>query len=362
MTPVEELALGYIHAISGDYERIEPQVYDIVLPEDIHQKLGLPRTDQLCRVTFDSEALCDHPTEQLLAFGHPTLDAIFHMAHEHGSTGKMYLSGFNLHPHQLNQKLTQQLHLQKDLTLEFGRSRIKHFTSWFFWFQSTFCSDEKLQDMYEVGIDQYYGRQTRRFGEMYESAQVTSEPLVPCPDAGGISLKDAYLHARREAVTKLRSSIRSHKERLTAYLSSETQQIVRYFDEMKTEVDEREKKTPSTESPKFQEQKRSLELEKQMRLAELQKKMSLKVDLKLLLLLYVVMPKIITPVRLSSKGKGCVETMIVWNPMSNTVEPIACPACCNPTLDIHRTNSGAIGCPQCNKSEAGRSRGIMGAY
>src|ERR1700677_3771804 len=101
MNPLEELTIGYIRSTNGDYEQVEPQVYDIVLPDPIVQQLQLPISNGLCRVTFDTEALADHPHAQLLAFGHPTLDQIFSLAHQQGSVGRIYLTGFNLQPHQL---------------------------------------------------------------------------------------------------------------------------------------------------------------------------------------------------------------------------------------------------------------------
>lgn len=69
--------------------------------------------------------------------------------------------------------------------------RILHFNPWFYWFQATFLCDEKVQYVFEAGVDQYYGRLTRRFQEILETAQITSSPVVPYPDAGGIGLPEA---------------------------------------------------------------------------------------------------------------------------------------------------------------------------
>lgn len=351
MNPLEELTIEYIHSTAGDYERVEPQVYDIVLSDPIVNQLQLPISNGLCRVTFDTEALADHPQAQLLAFGHPTLDQIFAMAHQQGSVGKIFLSGFNLQPHQLLSKLKQQLRIHKDLNIEFGTPRILHFTLWFYWFQATFVCDEKIQHLFEVGIDQYYGRLTRRFQELLEAAHITSVSTVPFPDVGGIPLTDAYTLARAETIIKLRPIMRNYKEKLTNHLTQESNQITRYFDGMIAEVEERQKKTLSMgkDNETFQQQKRSLELERQARLVELRKKMTLKVDLKLLNLLSVVMPKIATPLKLTSKRNLTVDLTVIWNPLNETVEPISCPKCRNPTLELVQNSHGAIHCAQCKE-------------
>lgn len=358
MNPVEELTIKYLLSVAGDYEQVEPQVYDIVLPDSIAQQLQLPKSSGLYRVTFDTEALSDHPQAQLLAFGHPALDQIFAMAHQQGSVGKIFLSGFNLQPHQLLLKLKQQLRVPKDLNVEFGIPRILHFTLLFYWFQATFVCDEKTQHLFEIGIDQHYGRLTRRFQELLESARITSVPAVPYPDAGGIAPTEAYSLARSETLIKLRSMLRNYKTTLATHLTQESGQITRYFEGMIAEVEEQKKKASNLgkDSAAIQQKIRSLELEKQARLLELQKKMTLKVDLKLLNLLSVVIPKIATPLKLTSRHNLPVDLVVVWNPLAEIVEPIPCPQCHNPTLELISGNRGMIHCTQCKEEEVQTGR------
>lgn len=349
MNPVEELTMKYICSVAGDYEQVEPQVYDIVLTDSITKQLQMPISNELCRVTFDTEALSDHPHAQLLTFGHPTLDQIFAMAHQQGTVGKVFLSGFNLQPHQLLLKLRQQLCIHKELNIEFGTPRILHFTLWFYWFQATFICDEKIQHLFEVGVDQYYGRLTRRFQEILESAQITSIPMVPYPDAIGIAPVEAYSLARSETIIRLKTMMRNYKAKLEAHFNNESDQITKYFDNMIAETVGQKKKTLSLDKDDeaTQQKKRSLQLEKQARLIELQKKMTLKVDVKLMNLLSVVIPKIATPLKLTSKRNLSTDLIVVWNPLTETVEPISCPQCQNPTLELMQSSRGIIHCPLC---------------
>ncbi|MGA8164609.1 MAG: hypothetical protein WB791_06240 [Waddliaceae bacterium] len=349
MNPVEELTIKYIRSVGGDYEQIEPQVYDVVLSNATAQQLQLPTTNGLHRLTFDTEALSDYPDAQLLAFGHPTLDQMLAMAHQQGSVGKIFLSGFNLQPHQLLLKLKKQLRIHKDLDVEFGSSRILHFTLWFYWFQATFVCDEKIQHLFEVGIDQYHGRITRHFHELLESTQITSFPMIPYPDVGGITQIEAYSLARSEAITKLRSIMRAYKATLTTHFTQESNQITKYFDGMMGEIEEQKKKNVNLgkDTETLQQKKRSLELEKKARLIELQKKMTVRVDVKLLNLLSVVMPKIATPLKLTSKHHLSADLTVVWHPLTEAVEPISCPQCHNPTLELIQGSRGAIHCTQC---------------
>lgn len=352
MNPIEALTLAYIHSVQGDYEQIEPQVYDLMLPEPMRRQLQLPAVEEICRVTFDAEALADYSEAQLLAFGHPTLDQIFAMAHQQGCVGQIYLTGFNLQPHQLSQKIKQQLSIPKEWTIEFGESRPFHFTSWFYWFQATFVSDEKVQYLFEVGIDQYYGRVTRHLQDLLQQAQIVEEAPVPYPDVpGGIALPDGYLLAKGEASEKLRLIMRGYTEKLTIHLLQETDRIRKYFEGMQEELGERRKKVEkeSKEAIGIEQQQQSLELEKEMRILDLQKKMTLKVHFKLEQLLFVKLPKILTPARLLPKRGNPSEIAIVWNPHTQAVEPISCPSCHRPTLQLFEGPKSAIQCLQCRK-------------
>ena len=180
---------------------------------------------------------------------------------------------------------------------------------------------------------------------------MTSAPIVPYPDVGGVSPIDGYSLARSETLIKLRSMIRTYKEKLTEHLFQESNQIIKYFDNMVVESEERQKKASalSKDNNAFQQQKRSLELEKQARLIELKKKMTLKVDLKLLNLLSVVMPKFVIPLKLTSKRNFSIDLPVVWNPLSGIIEPILCPQCHKPTLELIADKQGLVHCPQCNK-------------
>lgn len=157
--------------------------------------------------------------------------------------------------------------------------------------------------------------------------------------------------ARSEALIRLKAIIRNYKAKLEEHFSKESNQITQYFNTMIAEADEQKKRGFNLDDniEAVQQKRRSLELEKQARLNELQKKLTLKVDLKLLNALSVAVPKIATPLRLISKRAAESKLMVIWNPLTESVEPMACPQCRNPTLELSQNSRGAIQCALCPK-------------
>ena len=70
VSPLESFLRDYLDKTGGIWEEIEPQVYDMVLPEGTALP-GRPNEGGVVRLTFDPEALPEHPAAQLASFGTP---------------------------------------------------------------------------------------------------------------------------------------------------------------------------------------------------------------------------------------------------------------------------------------------------
>src|SRR5712691_1883298 len=95
---LEGFVRDYVETIGGAWDEVEPQVYDLLLPaeESEEPKLAEP---VVARVTFDPEALPEHPGSQLASFGTPFVTGLLTDAIGRGRTAELYLVGLNLTPH-----------------------------------------------------------------------------------------------------------------------------------------------------------------------------------------------------------------------------------------------------------------------
>ncbi len=347
--PLEKFLLQYIDAVGGVWQAVEPQVYDVMLPASAADQLDLARPDEMIRIAFDPEAVTDHPQAHLMAFGNPILDRVFEHAHALGQSARVYLTGYNLSPHDLPAVLRRSLQMPAGVELKPAAPRAYHFTLALFWFQATFISDEKEHGIFPVGIDLYHGRLARHLEETLHSAVVSETRPFPYPDAPRCALTQAYRLAREEATRSVAVAASARLAELQHYLQHEIQRITRYFADLRAELSQRQARAAARgeDAARFASQQQALDREEQAQVTELRRKLALRVQMKLLNVLWVIQPKLRIGVQLLPQQGMAGEAEVVWDPALQKVEATLCPMCGHPTLALSLTRSGQAVCPAC---------------
>src|ERR1700726_4652430 len=96
VSPLEAFLREYLDKTGGVWDEVEPQVYDVLLPAGTEVPAGRAGDAGGVRLTFDPEALPEHPSAQLASFGTPLVDRLLHDAIQRGRAGQFYLIGLNL--------------------------------------------------------------------------------------------------------------------------------------------------------------------------------------------------------------------------------------------------------------------------
>ena len=129
-SPLETFLRDYAEVVGGLWEEVEPQVYDLILPD--HDET------EMVRVAFDPEAIPEHPGAQLASFGTPLVDRLLGDAVARGRAAELYLVGPSPTPQGLAGPIRRALSLAEGLALQIGRPRPMHFPQAVFWFEATF--------------------------------------------------------------------------------------------------------------------------------------------------------------------------------------------------------------------------------
>jgi hypothetical protein len=339
-SPLEAFLRTYADVSGGLWDEVEPQVYDLMLPPPA----GSQADAEVVRVTFDPEALAEHPSAQLASFGTPLVDHLLADAVARGRHARLFLVGLNVAPQGLAGRVSRALTLPEGSSLKVERVRTMHFPQAVFWFEATFVSDQKEQDLLPVAIDLHYGRQVRHLDQLLERTHLAEEPWEPLPEVRHSGLAKSYPMARERVVRTLAALANTRARELTERLGRQVERMRRYYHDLRAEVAEQadRAKTRGDDLAKFTSRREALDREEQLRVAELRQKNTLKVQLRLNNLLEVRQPKLLV-----KSTVGSIPLELVWDPLTEGLEAVPCPTCGQPTFVLSLNRQGGLGCPSC---------------
>ena len=256
----------------------------------------------------------------------------------------------------LEDRLRRAVTLPPGYTLKVERARPLHFPQAVFWFEATFVSDQKEQDLLPVAIDVHHGRQVRHLEELLDRAHLAERPWTPLAEAPHPGLASAYPIARDRVVRTLSALANTYHRELHERLDRQLERIGRYYADLRAEVEEqaRSARNRGEDPARFAARIEALEREEQLRTAELRQKSQLKVHLRLLNLLVIHQPKLLVGTIASEFLAGNptptpAKLEWVWDPLVENVEAASCPECRHPTFEfasLARAGSSVLRAPR----------------
>lgn len=348
-TPLEQFVRDYVEVAGGVWEEVEPQVYDVLLPADGQET-------QL-RVAFDPEALPEHPNAQLASYGTPLVDRLLNEAVTRGRFAWLHVIGLNLSPHDLPGKVRRGLILPADCGTRLERARLLDFPQAVFWFQATFVSDQKEQEIVPVGLDLHYGRQVRHLEELLEPSRLSEVPAQQLPEARRLSLAAAYPVARERAIRTLAALANTRAREGSEHIERQIARMTLYYADLRGELEDQLERARARKDDlsRFAGRQEALEREERVRVSELRQKSALRLQVRLLQLLVLQQPKLwlLTTVTRGGKPLGTLE--LVWDPLTEELEAAPCPECHRPTRAWEPTRLGRLLCPACAAVPPGKT-------
>jgi hypothetical protein len=345
-SPLEEFLRDYAEASGGLWDEIEPQVYDLMLPGK--SALAEP---EMVRLAFDPEAIPEHPGAQLASYGTPLVDRLLADAVSRGRHIALYMVGLNVAPQGLDDRLRRAVRLPSGFELTIEQARPMHFPQAVFWFEATFVSDQKEQDLLTVAIDVHHGRQVRHLDRLLDRAHLAEKPWAPLAEAPQPGLRTAYPIARDRVLRTLSAMANTSHRELQERLDRQLERIGRYYGDLRAEVEEQLQRARNRDGDpsKFVTRLESLTREEQSQAAELRRKSQLKVNLRLLNLLVIHQPKLLarTSVRAVGETTPIAPLEWVWDPLIEAIEAAVCPECGHPTFEFGVTRQRKLVCPAC---------------
>lgn len=348
-SPLEQFFRDYVDVVGGACDEVEPQVYDVLLPwaELEPDSSG----EDIVRVAFDPEAVPEHPGAQLASFGTPLVDRLLKGAMSRGRGAQAYFNGLNLTPHDLARRVRRTLSLAEGLELKIGKARPLHFAQAVFWFQATFLSDQKEEEILPIATDLHSGRQVRHLEQLLDYSRLGERPSRYLAEARRPSLAAIYPAVREQIVRTVAALANTRRRELSQRLDRQLDRMTRYYGDLRDELDAqiRRARNRGEDLAKFGPRREAIDREERLRAADLRKKSALRVQLRLANLLVIQQPKLllrstITPAR---RPNAATDLELVWDPLNESLEAATCPRCQSPTYVFQLDGRSQVTCPNC---------------
>jgi hypothetical protein len=275
-----------------------------------------------------------------------------------GRHAQLYFNGLNLAPHDLAGRTRRGLTLPPDLTLLVSKVRALHFAQAVFWFEATFTSDQKEQEIVPLGMDLHYNREVRHLEQLLSESNLSEIPSIFLPEARRASVAEGYRLAREGVLKTLGPMINTRQRRLRDYVEQQIARMVRYYADLRREIEEQMRRAADRDEggSKFTARLDGLVREERVRVAELRQKSQLRVGLRLLNLLLIQQPKLLVRCLVKSLKKEMGRLELVWDPLTEALEALPCPECSRPTLALAVNRQSQLVCPACAAKPAGPER------
>jgi hypothetical protein len=353
LSPLEQFVRAYLEATGGVWEEIEPQVYDVLLPPSVDGAAPAAGGGML-RISFDPEALPDHPGAQLASFGTPFIDRLLGEALQRGRSARFWVIGLNLMPHDLTTRLRRALTVAAPGELRIERVRALEFPQAVFWFRVEFVSDQKEQVVVPAAIDLHYGREVRHLEPLLSPTHLAEQPAQPLPEVRHASVAAAYATTWAEAQRTITALANIRGRELEERSQQQLARLHQYYADLRSELEDQSRRgRPADDAEERLKQRRAaLDREEQQRVAELRQKSTLQVSVSLLQLLQVQQPKLLVQATLTVPKRPPGQLEVVWDPLSETVEAPPCPSCGRPGYAFDIDRLGHVVCPSCAGGDA----------
>jgi len=349
LSPLEQFVRAYLEATGGVWEEIEPQVYDVLLPPGVERIGATTPAGGVLRISFDPEALPDHPGTQLASFGTPFIDGLLADALRRGRSARFWLVGLNLVQHDLTTRIRRAIPVETPGELRIERVRALEFPQAVFWFRVEFVSDQKEQVVLPVAIDLHYGREVRHLEQLLDPARLTEQPVQPLPEVRRASVASAYATAWAEAQRTIAALANIRGRELDERCQQQLARVRQYYADLRSELEHQSRRgRPTTDAEARLTQRRAaLDREEEHRIAELRQKSRLHVTVSLLQLLQVQQAKLLAHLTLTVPKRPAGHLEVVWDPLGETVEAPPCPSCGRPGYAFDVDRLGRVVCPAC---------------
>ena len=260
----------------------------------------------------------------------------------------MYRIGLNLRPYDLESRLGRAIVLPPGAAFTVERVRAMKFPQAVFWFQATFASDQKEEEILPVGIDLHYLREVRHLDALLASDRLSTEPESNLAEVRHDGSMAGYRVARGAVVGTVAALANARRRDWSGRVEKQVARMTAYYAQLRSEAQDQVARgaDPDATAERAAARRDAIEREQLLRIAELRQKSAIRVSIKLVSMMMVHQPKLLISAAIVQRDQPAGRLEVVWDSLTESIEAVPCPGCGHPTraLRIDRTRLSCGGC------------------
>jgi hypothetical protein len=355
MTELRDFVLTFYRLAGGLVEPPNFGVHEALLPEALAARLGIDTYQQLA---FDEKGQDDDDEITRLTYGHPLVEDMAQDILAIPANALLHVNAVRLEKRGLADLARQALSLSNARLVQAPRQvearSLHHYVR--FTFKAALITDEKQEQLVSVLLDAQSGYVVPELADLEHQVILESEnafknlplapPRWPSPQQREIfsrSFLDGLLeratHAAREALAE---PIARLERRAARYLELDRARLTQYYDDIENDLTRRrDRASDDKRRASLQDKLDAAQAERRAKLEDVEAKYRLRVELELLNLLVITLPKLTLPVEIKHRSTSVTRT-VVWNTLLHQIEPLPCDVCGRPATHLTLCSSGHL--------------------
>jgi hypothetical protein len=359
MTELRDFVLTFYRLAGGIVEPPNFGVHEVLLPETVAARLGVETYQQLVFDEEEPEGEDDEVTH--LIYGHPLIEDMAQAIIGTPANTLLHVNAVRLEKRGLADLARQSLHFSNarldPMPRQTEARTLHHYVR--FSFKAALITDEKHEQLVSVMMDAQNGYAVPELADLEHRVILEREnafknlPLAPPrwlsaahkPENDFFSrpvFEGLLERAARAARETLADSIAGLERRAARYLELDHARLTQYYDDIERDLTRRrDRASDDKRRASFQDKLEAAQAERQAKLADVEAKYRLRVELELLNLLVITLPKLTLAVDIKHRTTRVTRT-VVWNPLLHQIEPLFCDVCGQPATRLTLCSGGHL--------------------
>ena len=334
-TSLSELVLGYCRQVGALVEPPAYGIYETLLPDEVAARWGVAPFQ---RFVFDA---ADNHAERgavFLHYGNTLVETIVDELRWQSANGQFFINNVRPEKPGLFAAIEKAFSLPNakifPIPAAKEQARLHHYAR--FNFKVSLIADEKRELILPLWMDlqngyAINGADIERVGILDVDNDYVQTPPAPAfwndePALTPKTLAALLERARQSVAGELGETLSHLQKRLARFLELDRARLTDYYADLLKDAERRLHKSDEERRPALETKIAAIIVERESKLADVEQKYHLRVQLELVSLAVIALPKLDLTIEIR-KRVATIKRTVSWNPLLHIVDPLACDVC-----------------------------------